>query len=194
MSTTAAAATPRVVNPYAKPAQNAVNMGRQSQQRVSNQTKQQYKKAKASPKKRKGDQLTLDNQVAFQSERDCIICKAKEIKKFLPSYTIPKRAHNVLCILNKKTLGKGELSKQSLEALEDNKRYKTITSRIRPEERYSGKHITKAAGATYVAARTTTTTITKTMTEVVAMNNPQDEAVVTPLSLSETVGKLVESL
>jgi len=72
---TAAAATtttPRMVNPYAKRAQNVVinnvNMGCQSQQRVSNQHKRKFKLAQPSRRRRKGDQLTLDNNVAFDPE------------------------------------------------------------------------------------------------------------------------------
>jgi len=187
----AAATTPGVVNPYAKVAQNDENMGRQSQQSVSNQTKRKFKLAQPS-RRRKRDQLTLDNQLAFQSDRDCIVCKAKSIKKFLPSYSIPKRAHNVLCGLNTKTKGLGELTTQTVANLEDNKRCKVITAPIRPEERFSGKHNSKAAAASFFAARVTTTTITKTMTEVLSVEKPT--GIVTPLSLSEAAGKLVSNV
>jgi len=104
-TTAAAAARPRAVNPYAKPTHNAVvndeNMGRQSQQRVSNQHKRKFKLASKAGR-RKGDQLTLDNNVAFDSIKDCKVCKAKHIQGFMPTYTIPKRAHHVLCPKNKK--------------------------------------------------------------------------------------------
>jgi len=126
-----AAARGRMVNPYAKPAQNVVNMSRQSQQRVANQTKRKYKLCSNNNKKRKGDQLTLQGTVAFQSKRDCQICKAKSIRKVhLPDYKIPKRAHHVLCSMNTKTHGLGELSEQSMATLADNKRYKAITAPI----------------------------------------------------------------
>ena len=124
-------------NPYRNAAQNAENMGRQSQHRVSNQHKRKFKLCnnKKSSKPRAGDQLTLEGTVAFQSERDCKICKAKVIKKFLPTYTIPKRAHHDLCILNTKTHGLGALTEQSINSLADNKRHKALTAPIRPEER-----------------------------------------------------------
>ena len=135
----ATTARPRVSNPYAKPAQNAAqnptNMGRQSQQRVANQHKRKFKLAQPSPRRRrKGDQLTLDNKVAFQPEKDCKICKAREIQKFFPSYSIPKRAHHPLCNLNTKTRGLGDLTPQTLATLEDNKRYKALTAPIQPAE------------------------------------------------------------
>ena len=190
---TAAVARPRGVNPYAKPAQNSVindeNMGRQSQQRVSNQHKRKCKQA--SPRRRrKGDQLTLQGAVAFDPEADCQICRAQSIKKFMPSYTVPKRSHHTRCPRNTKTLGLGDLTEQTMATLAENKRHKTITAPIRPDKKFSGKHNTKAAAlAFFAAAKTTTTktTITKPMTEV--ENFPQD--IVSPTSLSKAVGKLV---
>ena len=77
-----------------------------------------------------------------------------------------------------------------MATLAENKRYKTITAPIRPEEKFSGKHNTKAAALAFFAAAktaTTKTTITKPMTEV--ENFPQD--IVSPTSLSKAVGKLV---
>jgi len=52
MSPAAAAATPRVPNPHQKRAQNAADVGRQSQQRVSNQTKRKFQLAAKSPRQR----------------------------------------------------------------------------------------------------------------------------------------------
>jgi len=196
MTATEEAAGPRVANPYAKPVQNAVNnivnMGRQSQQRVSNQHKRKFKLA--SPvRRRKGDQLTLDNKIAFDPLKDCRVCKAQEIKKFMPSYPVPKRAHDDLCPKNAKTQGLGKLTEQSIASLADNKRYKTITAPIRPEERFNGRHNTKEAATVFFAARNTTatTTTTKTMTEVDVAKSSADEAHVSPTSLSKAVGKLV---
>jgi len=150
---------------------NEGNVGRQSQHRVSNQHKRKFKQA--SPRRRRaGDQLTLDNQVAFLPERDCKICKAKEIKKFPPSYQIPHRGHHPLCIHNKNTQGKGELSSQSILSLQDNKRHKVLTAPIRPAEKFSGKFATKAVVESFFGPwtnatkpMTTTTTTTASTTE-----------------------------
>jgi len=90
-----------LVNPYAKPRQavpvvahNAANMGRQSQHHVANQHKRKFKLCdNSNTKRRKGDQLTLQGNVAFNPEVDCKVCKAKHIHKFIiPGYPIPKRA------------------------------------------------------------------------------------------------------
>ena len=136
MTTAAATTTPRVVNPYVKPAQNAVNkvnMGRQSQQRVSNQTKRAFKKASpTSKRRRKGDQLTLQGAVAFNPEADCRICRAQSIKKFMPSYTVPKRPHHVCCPKNTKTLGLGELTEQTMATLAPSRAKWTATARPMP--------------------------------------------------------------
>jgi len=98
---TAAAVTGKVVNPYQKSAQNAVDMGRQSQQRVSNQHKQKFKLCSNNSnnkKRKKGDQLTLDNRVAFQPEHDCKVCKAKETKNFFQSVQFPNE-HIILFVV-----------------------------------------------------------------------------------------------
>ena len=180
-----------MTNPYAKGAQNDVNnnvndMGRQSQQRVSNQHKRKFKLAQASSsRRRKGDQLTLDNRVAFQPERDCKICKAKILQKFTPSYPIPKRAHNVLCPLNTKTRGLGELSEQSVASLHNNKRYKALTAPILPSERHSGKHATKAAGEAFFATRLQPKTMTPELTK--------SDSSASALTFSKTVGELVNN-
>jgi len=81
----------RVPNPYARmvppTAQNVVNMGRQSQQRVSNQIKRKYKLCSSNNnnnnKRKKGDQLTLLGGVAFEAKKDCIVCKAQFLATFI---------------------------------------------------------------------------------------------------------------
>ena len=146
----AATATRNVANPHAKAAQNAADMGRQSQHRVSNQHKRKCKLAQPTRKPEPGDQLALDNRVAFAPERDCKVCKARHIRKFiLPTCTIPKRAHHPNCSLNKTTHGLGNLTVQSIANMEDNKRFKALTAPIRPEERFSGKHATSANAAAF---------------------------------------------
>ena len=100
-----------VVNPYrvVRPlVAHNVEMGRQSQQRVSN-TKRAHQLAQHSTKaskRKKGDQVTLLGRLAFQPEKDCVVCKAKSIAKFVAGYRVPKRSHHQLCIKNSKTKGK----------------------------------------------------------------------------------------
>jgi len=113
MVATAAAAPPKMVNPYAKSAHNVVEMGRQSQQRIANQHKRKYKLCSnnnSNNKRKKGDQLTLLGGVAFEAKRDCVVCKAQFLRTIIEGYRVPNRAHNVLCIKNTKTRGKGDLS------------------------------------------------------------------------------------
>ena len=188
----ASTATTCVPNPYKRTAQNAANMGRQSQQRVSNQHKRKHKLCSNNNKKkgRQGDQLTLEGTVAFQSERDCIICKAKKIREYLHSCTIPKRAHHVLCPLNTKTHGLGQLTEQSINSIADNKRYKSLTAPIRPEERFSSVNNTREAAATFFEVRTKTTTTTAAAAAV-TMTEAQED-LLSPLGLSVAVGKLVD--
>jgi len=99
----------RPVNPCVKPRpppppHNEVIMGRQSQQRIGNQNKRKHKLASntSNNKKRKGHQ-TLFGGVAFEAEKDCIVCKAQALKRILDTYRVPNRAHHVLCLKNTKT-------------------------------------------------------------------------------------------
>jgi len=76
MVATAAAAPPKMVNPYAKSAHNVVEMGRQSQQRIANQHKRKYKLCSnnnSNNKRKKGDQLTLLGGVAFEAN-EIVLC------------------------------------------------------------------------------------------------------------------------
>ena len=192
MSAAAAAARESVVNPYAKPAQNAANVGRQSQQRVSNQTKRKFKLASNNNrKKKKGDQLTLQGGVAFQPERDCIVCRAKTIKKlYLAEHKVPKRPHHVLCSLNTKTRGFGELTEALLASLADNKRCKALTAPIQPGERCSGKHATKAVGDLFFAPIKKKPKMT-TMTAAATLQESTQDDDVAPIDLSDTVKRKV---
>mgnify|MGYP000243177189 CR=1 FL=1 len=186
MSTAAAPPPRNVVNPYAKTAQNAVNMGRQSQHRVSNQHKRKCKLAQATRKPKAGDQLTLDNRVAFQAECDCKVCKAKEIKKWMPSCSIPKRAHHPLCNLNAKTRGLGEVTASTLE---ENKRFKALMSTIHPSEKCSAKHMTKESAATFFQPRVSHP---MTATIAAATASPATNIQCLPVSFGKTVGDLVK--
>ena len=188
---------PPPVNPYAKSrppvAHNAATMGRQSQQRISNQHKRKYKLCGNNNKKaKKGDQLTLAGGVAFDPERDCKICKAKSIKKFLPSYTVPKRAHHPNCIHNKKTGGCGPLTSQAMANIEDAKRFKALTAPIQPGERHSGKHATKAAGAAFFTPKPTATAKKAPPPPLPMLSLKEPQELLTPHQLCHSVMKRVE--
>jgi len=165
MTATAAAAPPRMLNPYAKAAQNAANMGRQSQQRISNQHKRKYKLCSSNNNKRKkGDQLTLLGGVAFEAKRDCGVCKARFLATFIEGCRAPNRAHHPLCIKNTKTRGKGELSELQKVTLEDNKRYKELVRPITDAEKGSSRNLPGDLGEAFFAPRITKMSATTTTT------------------------------
>ena len=148
----------RPVNPYAKPRsirpQNEANVGRQSQQRIGNQHKRKFKHSdNSSSKKRKGGQATLLGGVAFESDRDCIVCHARALRKFTPSCRVPNRSHHAHCARNTKTHGKGELTGSQLATLEDNQRCKQLTRPIAEAEKASAKHLPRDGDAAFFAPR-----------------------------------------
>jgi len=184
------------VNPYAKKprsfnAHDEENVGRQSQQRVSNQHKRKCKLcSNNNSKRKKGDQLTLEGTVAFQSDRDCRICKAKSIAKFCPGYPIPKRAHHTLCIHNKRTKGCGVLTSQGMANLDDVKRYKALTAPIQPSEQHSGVYATKAAGDAFFAKKPAATLKRAPSLPMLPLKEPQPA--LTPNDLCQAVVDRVE--
>jgi len=202
IKTTMSAANRPIGNPYAAgrrplPINADNNMGRQSQHRVANQHKRKYKLCSNSSnkKRRQGDQLTLQGAVAFQSERDCLVCKAKSIAKFCHNYRIPKRAHHQLCLLNKTTKGAGPLTSQGVANLVDDKRYKQLTRPVEATEKMSAAHLS-TGGATFFAPRQmTTTTISDIPKEPMATQTKatQEENVVSPSDLCEAVIKRVDN-
>ena len=183
---------PPVVNPHKRAAAAPLHnlnanlaMGRQSQQRVANQTKRKFNLASFNQRKKKKQQQTIDGKMAFDSVRDCKVCKAQALQRFTPSHRIPKRAHHPLCIKNSKTRGLGALSEQSKASLEDDKRHKAITQPIHPSERASWRHSNKAAGAAFFAPKQA-----KAKTMPINNNNKKAEEV-TPLSLCNAVSNQV---
>jgi len=167
-----AAAFP-VINQPQQQQRAADSMGRQSQQRV-NQTKRAYRLA-CSGQKRKGDQLTLQGDRAFQSEKDCIVCSAHALAQIVQGVRIPKRPHHVLCIKNTKTKGRGELTQQNLANTAEEKRLKAhFSAPLNPEERGSGRHLTKEATTTFFAPRRV---IKKTQQTSVTMDEPEAAAI-----------------
>jgi len=167
------------------------NMGRQSQQRISNQHKRKYKLCSNNNKRRKGDQLTLEGGLAFQAERDCRICKAKITAKFLPGYPIPKRAHDPRCALNKTTRGAGELTTQAAANIADEQRYKQLTRPINQSEKFSATHL--AAATTFFAPRPKPTTTTSQKKAPMTMASCANDDI-TPSGLCAAVMKRVNNV
>jgi len=94
------------VNPYqkrpplaAQVARKSVQMGPQSQQRLTLQQRT-HKLQASSHKKRKGDQLTLFGGQVFDPVKHCVVCKAKAI-----GAAVPHRGHDQRCPMNRKTKG-----------------------------------------------------------------------------------------
>ena len=157
-----------VRNPYAKPRPAATaaifnqpkqqsvstTMGRQSQQRV-NQTKRQFRHAASSKKKRKGDQLTLAGERAFEAERDCVVCHARSIRDGgTPNCRVPNRSHHVLCIKNTTTHGKGNLTQQNIANSMEEKQLKAhFSAPLTAEEKGSGRHLTAETLQTFLGPR-----------------------------------------
>ena len=173
-SLAAVAAAVSVVNQPQQQQQQQQNcmMGRQSQQRVNNQ-KKAFRLASAG-KKRKGGQITLTGESTFEAERDCIVCHARSIKdNMLPTYRVPNRAHHVLCVRNKKTHGKGQITKQNVANSAEEKHLKTLyTDPLAEAEKCSGRFTTAQSVNTFFAAKPTTikkATPTATMSRVTEM-------------------------
>jgi len=159
-----------VVNPHKKPRPFAAHnreMGRQSQQRVTN-TKRAYQLASSAnnnnKKKVKVNQSTLQGGVAFNPQKDCVICKAPYLATFVQGARTPNRAHHVLCKLNKKTKGLGVISEQNLATAVEEKRLKDLFERpLNANEKASSKHCTAESVAAHFAPRKQPLESTKTM-------------------------------
>jgi len=172
-----------VTNPYLRcpfgTAHNAVKMGRQCQQWINN-TKRAFRSAQVVKKKRKGDQLTLDSQRAFQAEQDCMVCNAKELQRFTPSTPIPKRAHHHLCIKNTKTRERGNLNQATVASEAEEKRLKAHFSEpLNAQEKCSGKYATKEAGVAFFSVRKTPTKPTTINCKTINDMSPQATTVTT---------------
>ena len=172
-------------NPYAKG--NSVSrtseqeMGPQSQRRNSLQ-KRTYQFASESNKRRKGDQLTLFGEIAFESIKHCIICRARHLES-----VVPHRGHHELCQNNRRTNG---LVGESLRSAEEEKRLQQhFATPLNAKEKFSSTNCTQAAFNAFFAPRkkknasksrtevsptgTTTTTLTTTMEEDPAGITPE---------------------
>jgi len=170
---------PPPFNPYAKRRLAVAHndqMGRQSQQRVSN-TKRAFTLASTNsfPKKKAkaGDQLTLLGEVAFDSQRDCKVCIGQSIARTNSSHSVPKRAHHVLCIRNTVIRGLGPVTSQLLEKQAEEKRLLALyNTPLEPSEKASGKHITKEATAAFFRPRNTMTKSIKAVTVCPPIKKP----------------------
>jgi len=151
-----------MTNPYAKRrpfvalvAHNNQEMGRQSQQRVSN-TKRAYQLASTGKtnKKRKGEQLTLEGRAAFNPQKDCIVCRARHLATIVQGARVPNRAHSVYCPKNKTTKGLGPISEQNLATAVEEQRLKELFERpLNMNEKASSKHCTAAAATAFFAPK-----------------------------------------
>ena len=158
-----------LTNPYARAAlhsaHNKVNMGRQSQQRISN-TKRAFVLASSNSgkKPKKGDQKTLQGGLAFQAARDCKICVAQSIRRFNPQHPVPKRPHHELCFRNTTTRG-NPVSEQTLATrMESKKLERLFNTPLEAHEKGSFKYLTKEASIAFFAPTTKKTTFSKTTT------------------------------
>jgi len=109
------AAAAVATNPPPQQQQDKENiMGPQSQQRV-NQIERPFRAAASAKTKRKGDQLTLAGERAFDTEQDCVVCKARHIRDtMISTCRVPNRAHHELCAKNRNTHGRGKLTQQNI--------------------------------------------------------------------------------
>ena len=130
-------------------------MGRQSQQRISN-TKRAFSFADSTTttKRKKGDQTTLFGGIAFDAERDCVVCSARARKIYEPTTRVPKREHDKRCIKNTTTKGMGEISREAMATLEEEKQLKKLfEAPLADSEKGSAKHTTADAIAAFLAPR-----------------------------------------
>jgi len=142
----------RVANPYLKRAQqNAVSkktMGPQSQRRINLvQRTAQLKANNIGYTKRKGLQLTLTGDAAFDPNVNCPVCKAKRI-----GYPAPHRPHHQLCPNNRRT--KGITSATTIESNKFSKKLEAhFSAPPQPHEKYSSRNNTAAAADAFFATR-----------------------------------------
>jgi hypothetical protein len=90
---------------------NPSSMGLQSQRRLGSVKKclkrgsvmAKYK----TPRRKKSDlvQLDVDGGRAFESHRDCIVCRGYHLKAMGQSISIPHKSHHIRCGKNRSTLG-----------------------------------------------------------------------------------------
>jgi len=164
-------------------------MGRQSQQRVSN-TKRAFLLASTNSFPRKkakgGDQLTLLGKVVFDSQRDCKVCIAQSIQKTFSPHSVPERAHHELCVRNTVTRGIGPVTSQLLERQAEEKRPSALcNTQLKPSEKASGKCLTKEATKSFFLPRTATMT-----TPTNKVNTVVSPTIAKPMNLSKAASTM----
>ena len=150
------------VNPHRKEPRPLVHldqnraMGPQSQRRLTLEGRTHQMQANSHNKKRKaGQQLALHGGVAFDSDRDCEVCKGRLAGRNV------HRGHHKLCTNNRKT--KGITSEATLKQMKiDDKLKKLFATPFAVEEKASSQCLTKEAGEAFFAARNLPKTIAKT--------------------------------
>ena len=142
----------RIANPYLTKRQQPLsqsNMGPQSQRRVNlvQRTAQLRANNVGYTNKRKGVQVTLTGQEAFNPDKHCPVCKAKKI-----GYPAPHRAHHKLCSNNRRT--KGITSAVTLASNKYSQQLeKHFAAPVQPHELYSSKNINGSAVQAFFAPR-----------------------------------------
>ena len=144
----------RPINPYLRSLRPQVQtvpetaqMGPQSQRRLTLQ-QQTNQLAQNSKKRKKGEQLTLNRDVAFDPYKDCVRCIAKLNGKD------SHKGHDKCCWNNKCT--KGVVSQTTLASEAESKRLACLFSTpLTAEERGSWRHSTKEAREIFFQRRPT---------------------------------------
>jgi hypothetical protein len=139
-------------------------------------------------KKRKvGDQLTLDGQVAFDPLKDYQVCKAKQWGREV------HRAHHKLCFNNTRT--KGITSQVTLDSMAESERLrKHFAKPMSAQEHYSSSNYTAATAAAFFAPKKKAPTTTATSNCIsVAKQPPQPSMTIDTKSLYTEVCATVNS-
>ena len=189
---------PPIVNPYAKkhtPLSQSGAMGRQSQQRNSLQKRtHQLAASNNHPKrkKKKGDQLTLAGEIAFDTTKDCKRCVNTSARRQGLPVSEYKKPHHVLCPLNQKTKGKGPISDHTRACMDEEKRLTQLfKAPLQHHERPMSKHVTPESTAAFFAPRTKTTTKLSQQSVVATTTKESNAAHVTPWELCQSVTERV---
>ena len=194
---------PQPVNPCARPAATVatataarerengapqVNVGPQSQRRLTQKerTHQLQSQSHRSKKQKITGQQTLFGDRAFDSLKDCEVCRAKQYGRSV------HRAHHKLC--NNKRGGAKATSTLALE--QEEKRLSALfAAPLKESEKCSGRHMTQEAVQAYFTPReppVVTTKITATTTTTFSMEATSVSAVLTPECLCGSVAKMLK--
>jgi hypothetical protein len=148
-------------NPYAtKPKESAPVQGMGPQSQRQNSLQERTYKLASNTKKRKGGQLTLFGETAFDPSKDCPVCKGRLAGRDV------HRSHDPCCTNNRRT--QGITSVTTLQQLKEDKRLEQLYKKpLTESEKGSWRYSTKEAGEKFFARRTNIWRPEKTIT-----NNP----------------------